>query len=554
MSTEYANATRGFLQEVPVIGNQFTENRVLRNIARMGNDAETHPPTLRQFDPWCRRVDELNTPEGWRQLKSVSAEEGLVAIAYERAQKEYSRLYQFTKMLLFGPSSGIFSCPLAMTDGAARVLELCDNNDIKQLALTRLTSRDPSRFWTSGQWMTERPGGSDVSRTETKAEPLDAAHNEWSIHGFKWFSSATDADMTLMLARARDPKTNEFREGSRGLSVFFAEMRNADGSLNGVRIHRLKDKFGTKAVPTAELELENMRGQLVGPLHRGIPTIASILNITRMHCAIGVCGGLGRALAISKEYSRVRVAQDKRLVELPLHTRTLADMELTYRAVMQLTYYGLSVLGRVECPGRDSAAVRDDNALFRILAPVIKLWTAKKCIAAISEAMESLGGQGYMEDVGMGRIYRDAQVNTIWEGTTNILSLDLLRVLLPDGGDAFLVLGKAIRNMIVSFPQPLADAASHIRNALSAIEAYIRANIQEKTRLEYGARSLAFAIAQTVTGALLIEHAQYTNAADDIDAANRWSSSVAILIGDLEQVRPEMAKQDVALVYESSRL
>jgi alkylation response protein AidB-like acyl-CoA dehydrogenase len=110
----------------------------------------------------------------------------------------------------------------------------------------------------------------------------------------------------LMLARARDPKTQQFLEGSRGLSVFFAEMRNPDGNLNGVRIHRLKEKFGTKAVPTAELELENMRARLVGPLHRGIPTIASILNITRMHCAIGVCGGLSRALAISKEFARVR--------------------------------------------------------------------------------------------------------------------------------------------------------------------------------------------------------------------------------------------------------
>jgi alkylation response protein AidB-like acyl-CoA dehydrogenase len=117
-------------------------------------------------------------------------------------------------------------------------------------------------------------------------------------------------------------------------------------------------------------------------------------------------------------------------------------MELTYRAAMQLTYYGLALLGRVECPGRDTAVARDNNTLFRTLTPVIKLWTAKKCVAAISEAMESLGGQGYMEDVGLGRLYRDAQVNTIWEGTTNILSLDLLRVLTPNRGEAFQVLDK----------------------------------------------------------------------------------------------------------------
>ncbi|KAI8057755.1 hypothetical protein BDF22DRAFT_615618, partial [Syncephalis plumigaleata] len=518
-------------------------DRVNNDIARMGDNAESHPPTLRQYDPWCRRVDELDTSEGWHQLKPVAAEEGLVAIAYERAQGEYSRLYQFAKLHLFAPVSAMFSCPLAMTDGAARVIELSDDKALKQLAFTRLTSRDPRQFWTSGQWMTERPGGSDVSRTETKAEPVDVTRNEWRVTGFKWFSSATDADMTLMLARARDPQTKQFRDGSRGLSVFFAKMRHADGKLNGVRIHRLKNKFGTKAVPTAELELENMQARLVGPLHRGIPTISSILNITRMYCAIGVCGQLALAHAISKEYARIRVAQNKRLVELPLHTRTLADIELTYRAVMQFTFYGLSVLGRVECPSRDTAAIRDNNALFRILAPVIKLWTAKKCVAAISEAMESLGGQGYMEDVILGRIYRDAQVNTIWEGTTNILALDLLRVLAPNNGEGFLVLGKAIRNMIVSFSQPLAEAANNVHGALHMIENYIKANIQEKERLEYGARSLAFAVAQTIVGGLFIEHAQHTQAADDIDAATRWCSSVTMLIGDLEQVKPESAKQ-----------
>ncbi|RKP23780.1 hypothetical protein SYNPS1DRAFT_30464 [Syncephalis pseudoplumigaleata] len=580
------------LPDAPVLGNQFTENRVLRgilqryvpidvyasflpdlerfggrvvdggdalllawtarlllaltrpvDIARMGDDAENHPPVLRQFDPWCRRVDELSTSEGWRQLKSVAAEEGLVAIAYERVQNEHSRLYQFAKLLLFAPMSAMFSCPLAMTDGAARVLELSSDDELKRRVLPRLTTRDPSRFWTSGQWMTERPGGSDVSRTETKAEPVDHARNEWHVSGFKWFSSATDADMTLLLARARDPRTHTFREGSRGLSVFFAEMRLPDGKLNGVRIHRLKHKFGTKAVPTAELELERMHARLVGSLHHGVPTIASILNITRMYCAIGVCSQLGIALAMAKEYARIRTAQNKRLADLPLHTRTLADIELTYRAAMQLTFYGVAMLGRVECPGRDTAAARDHQTLFRILAPVIKLWTAKRCVAAISEAMEALGGQGYMEDVLVARCYRDAQVNTIWEGTTNILSLDLLRVIVPNHGDAFLVLSKAIRSMVVSFPQSLAEAAGNVLGALHAIEAYIRANIHERERLEYGARSLAFAVAQTVVGGLLIEHAQHTGAPDDLDAAHRWCLSVPALVGDLALVRPETAEQ-----------
>jgi alkylation response protein AidB-like acyl-CoA dehydrogenase len=469
--SDYATATQGFLQTVPVLGNQFDDDRVLQgilqrylpeqvytaikpdlvrfggrvlgDIARMGDEAEHNPPTFRQFDPWCRRVDEIQTSGGWKQLKAVAAEEGLVAIAYERQYGEYSRLYQFAKLYLFVPDSATYGCPLAMTDGAARVLELHGERDLMETAYRRLTTRDASLFWTSGQWMTERPGGSDVSRTETKAIPVDLRQNQWEINGFKWFSSATEADMTLLLARAYDPNTKEFKEGSRGLSLFFAKMRHPDGTLNGIRVHRLKQKYGTKAVPTAELELVGMKGRLLGKLHRGVPSISPILNITRMHCSIAVCGSLRRALAVAKEYARVREAQGKRLVDHPLHMRTLADIELIYRAAMQITFYAISLLGRTECPIPNSVAEQEDRQMFRLITPITKLWTAKHCVAAISEAMEALGGQGYMEDVGITRLLRDAQVNTIWEGTTNILSLDLLRALLPNGALAFQIYTKA---------------------------------------------------------------------------------------------------------------
>ncbi|RKP08840.1 hypothetical protein THASP1DRAFT_15080 [Thamnocephalis sphaerospora] len=517
--------------------------RVLDDIARMGDDAEQHPPTLRQFDPWCRRVDEINTPEGWRLMKAVAAEEGLVAIAYERKQAEFSRFYQFAKLFLFVPASATFGCPLAMTDGAARVIELHGDRELRANAYACLTSRDPAKFWTSGQWMTERPGGSDVGRTETKAVPTDLRQNQWEVNGFKWFSSATDANMTLLLGRAQDPDTGAFVEGSRGLSLFYAEMRHANGALNGVRVHRLKEKYGTKAVPTAELELVGMQAQLVGRLHRGVATISSILNITRMHSAIAVCGGLRRALAVAKEFSRVREAQGKRLVELPLHTRTLAEMELTYRAAMQLTFYGVALLGRTECPGRNTAAAQEDVQMFRLITPIAKLWASKKCVAGISEAMEALGGQGYMEDVGLPRLLRDSQVNTIWEGTTNILSLDLLRVFLPNGGLTFQTFTKVVREKVVTFPVILADSAANVLAALHCIEKYMRANMQSRARLEYGARSLAYAVAQTIIGALFIEQAQFSGAQDDIEAALRWCRSSGQLVGDLENVRPETAEQ-----------
>ncbi|KAI8882364.1 acyl-CoA dehydrogenase NM domain-like protein, partial [Backusella circina FSU 941] len=236
--------------------------RVVEDIAAMGDNVETpsNYPQLRQYDAWCRRIDEITTAPGWKQLNDVAAEEGLIAIAYERKQQEYSRVYQFAKQYLYSSSSAMYSCPLSMTDGASRVTELLGTDEMKAKYFTRLTSRDPSKFWTSGQWMTERPGGSDVGHTETQAEWIEG--NTWSISGFKWFSSATTADLTMLLARNIDPKDGTVKPTSRGLSLYVAEMKRPDGQLNGVRVHRLKNKYGTKGLPTAELELDGMKAHM----------------------------------------------------------------------------------------------------------------------------------------------------------------------------------------------------------------------------------------------------------------------------------------------------
>ncbi|CEG64761.1 hypothetical protein RMATCC62417_01680 [Rhizopus microsporus] len=288
MIPKLASADSGFIQEPPVLKNQYEDDIVLKNILKrtmpksvlddiepdlnrfgervihdvltMGNDVEdpSNYPRLKQYDAWCKRVDEITTAKGWKELNDVAAEEGLIAIGYERKYNEYSRIYQFAKQYLYAPSSAMYSCPLAMTDGAARVIELLGTKEMKEDIYTRLISRDPKVFWTSGQWMTERPGGSDVGRTETIAELQDPSTNTWSISGFKWFSSATTADMTVLLARDVNPKDGTVRPGSKGLSLFVARMRNPDGTLNGVRVHRLKNKYGTKGLPTAELELSGM--------------------------------------------------------------------------------------------------------------------------------------------------------------------------------------------------------------------------------------------------------------------------------------------------------
>lgn len=237
----------------------------------MGVQCEREPPFLRAASPWGASGNELVTSPAWKAQKDVAAEEGLISIAYEQKQGQYSRLYQAAKLMMYSPASGLYSCPLAMTDGAAHTLKSCDQNiDEVRIAYQRLTSRDPKQFWTSGQWMTEKRGGSDVSAaTETVAEKVE---NDWKISGYKWFSSATDCDISLALART-----------DQGLSLFMIKLRDEQDQLQNIEIVKLKNKLGTRQLPTAELRLTQTPGLLLSTEGRGLPHIAGMLNITRIH-------------------------------------------------------------------------------------------------------------------------------------------------------------------------------------------------------------------------------------------------------------------------------
>jgi alkylation response protein AidB-like acyl-CoA dehydrogenase len=338
-------------------------------------------------------------------------------------------------------------------------------------AYKRLTSRDPGYAWTSGQWMTERTGGSDVSLTETVAtyqpEGVDGFASKqdqiplgpWSINGFKWFSSATDSEMSVLLAKT----------AAGGLSTFLAPMRKHDAqattltgepkedgrTLNGVRIQRLKNKFGTQSLPTAELVLENMRGWKIGQEGRGIHEISAILTLTRVHSAVAAVGGVGRGLGIARAYALVREVgagnrRRMRLVDSPLHMRTLAKLSAEYHGLMLVTYYTAYVLGVSEHP-LDSApssalqaltpAKKLVEPLLRIMTQLAKAYVCKPSVALLFSCMESLGGVGYLvneeqEHLNIARIYRDTCVLPIWEGTTDVLCTDLIRAMKHARGGA----------------------------------------------------------------------------------------------------------------------
>lgn len=413
---------------------------VIRDIHRRG---EISDPILVQYDQWGRRVDRLQTSEGWRKLKAISQKEGIPGIFYERNHSEFSRIDGFARaFMMTGDMHEVF-CPISMTDGCARVIELAGSPAMKRDVFPRLVSRDPEQAFTAGQWMTERPGGSDVSQTETFAVATSKPNPYgpvYTLDGFKWFSSATDSDVALALGRSGAPGA-----GSRGLSLFLVPLRMPllressapvpSPTSNNIFVHRLKNKFGTKTLPTAELSLEGAEGYRIGPENQGVKLITPVLNITRVWSAVHSASALRRCLAIATSYARVRKIQGgtQLLQDAPLHVSQLASINLTYRALTHFVFGVVSLLGKSECETTSA----DERHLLRIMTPTVKAFAAEKATAAMEEAMTALGGNGYMEENDLGRLIRDGLVERIWEGTTTVLSLDLARAMRGDAVNAF---------------------------------------------------------------------------------------------------------------------
>ena len=431
-------------------------------------DGPQHEPTLIQYDAWGHRVDKLVTGEGWKKLKAVCADEAIVAESYARPASEakngggreklgkYARLFAFTRNVMFSPVSKVTLCPLSMTDGAVRVLEMFGTEKQKREIIPKLCSTDSREAWTAGQWMTERPGGSDISRTETTATPLNPdkkpeAGDAYTISGFKFFSSATDGDIALALARTN----TDLKQGSKGLSLFLIKIRDdKTGKLNGIRVHRLKKKLGTKYLPTAELELDNCIGELVGEVGRGVATISSVLNITRLYSAGGAVGALSWGLRSATAYAQIRpVLGGGKLDKLPLHTDQLLKVTVLYRVFLQIFFTNVLLMGASE----SGQASKREQTRLRLLTPALKAFVATRASEGYLTLIESFGGQGYMEEIGMGEMLRDCTVERIWEGTPAVLSLDVLRVLVQSKGQALIEFFEDTGSILSSLPAKLTN-------------------------------------------------------------------------------------------------
>jgi acyl-CoA dehydrogenase len=532
-----------FFQEPPALGNTYRSDVVLREylerllpagiraqvepeldqmgeaaageLALLAEEAEGSPPRLVQYDPWGRRVDRIELSPAWSRLHAVQARAGLCALPYEDRHGPYDRVVPHALIHLYAPSSAVCTCPVAMTDAAARVLVDHAPAELRERVVPRLTSREPELAWTSGQWMTEREGGSDVGAASTVARCDEAGG--WRLHGVKWFASATTADCALALARPEGAP-----RGSRGLGLFLVERvdpRSGRPQLGStILVNRLKDKLGTRALPTAELTLAGAYATPVGGVDRGLAKIAGMLNLTRLHNGISAAAGMRRGVELAAAYARVRHAFGRPLLELPLHRATLADLAVEAEAGFALVSRGTELLGRVE---HGLASERERRAL-RALVPTVKLLTAKDAVAHASEVLEAFGGAGYVESTGVPRLLRDAQVLPIWEGTTNLLSLDLLRAESRD---------QAVTAL-------LEDLSEHLAAVRAAPETGVRVDLVERSRaallervrawpdadgdaLQEQLRDFALRLGRTCAAALLARHAAHRRARHGDDRATR---------------------------------
>ena len=447
--------------------------------------ANVHTPELHTHDRFGRRIDEVEFHPSYHALMAAAVGAGLHGTPWAGEGSVSPHVQRAAGFMLFTELEPSMLCPISMTYAATPALR--GNAAVYADWGPKLTSHwyDPAlKPWrdkpgvTMGMGMTEKQGGSDVRANTTRAVRAgnDAWGERYEITGHKWFFSAPMCDAFLVLAQA-----------SAGLTCFFLPRVLPDGSRNEIRIQRLKDKLGNKANASSEVEFQGASAWLVGEEGRGVPQILEMGTMTRLDCALGTSGLMRQALCLALNHTRQRQAFGKPLIAQPLMKNVLADMALESEAATALAIR----LARAF----DRPADEHERLMARLLTPVAKFWICKRGSHLAQEAMECLGGNGYVEEGGegvMARVYREMPLNSIWEGAGNIMALDLLRGLRK--GDA-----------IAALAHELAPARG-VDAALDRLAQALPARI-EAMATETEARRLAQDVALAVQAALLAQTA-----------------------------------------------
>ncbi|QFU82031.1 acyl-CoA dehydrogenase family protein [Natronorubrum aibiense] len=492
-------------------------------IADNADYIDDHGPELEPYDKHGEVHNYVRYPAEQLENERLVYEMGIVADAFDAPPGRDEPMplsHNLAMQYLLCYADPGFDCPVAMTAGAALVLEKFDDGSLSAY-YEGLTSRNYNDLIEGAMFLTEKQGGSDVGANETRAE-YDEDEGCWRLDGEKWFCSNIDAEGTLALAR-----TDDAPEGTAGLSMFLVPHaypdlesgpytkgdRLEDGPLapeavNDQLYRRLKDKLGTISVPTGEVEFDGTKALLVGEQERGFKQMAEMLNLERLSNAAASCGIIGRVLLESKTYAANRDAFGDTIDQYPLMRADLVDMAVDHEAAVAYVFETarlFSARERAERAGRDAD---ETYRLLRLLIPIAKLRTARMAVETASYGMEIHGGNGYVNDFVTNRLLRDAQVLPIWEGTENILSLDVLRAL--EREDAHEPLFETIEDRLASVSHPtLAGPAETVEaeyHDLAGALATLATEDAEYAQLR--AKELAHYVFDVFTAAQLLEQAQ----------------------------------------------
>jgi putative acyl-CoA dehydrogenase len=454
----------------------------------LGRLANENAPRLRRFDQKGRPLDTVEFHPAYHRLMAMSFSEGIHVSTWEAElagapPRPGRHVARGARLYMMSQAEAGHMCPITMTHACLPALRT-DAALFARLA-PKLASRDydpafapieGKRSITVGMGMTEKQGGTDVRANTTRAEPLGGGL--YALTGHKWFMSAPMCDAFLVLAYAPG-----------GLSCFFLPRFREDGRVNAIRIQRLKEKLGNRSNASSEVEFHAAEARLLGEEGRGIATIMEMVTLTRLDCALASAGLMRLTLANALRHARGRTVFQKKLIDQPVMTQVLADLALHSEAATALAFHLAASFDRAASDPREAA-------FRRLMTPAIKYFVCKTAPAFVYEAMECLGGNGYVEEGIAARAYREAPLNAIWEGSGNVMGLDILRVLQrePEAAEGALAL--------------LSGGLAGDKRLAAAAEA-LRARLSQPAGLEAEARFLAEQLALIAAGALLQMHSPH---------------------------------------------
>jgi putative acyl-CoA dehydrogenase len=470
-----------------------------------GRLANEHPPVLRTHDRYGNRIDEVEYLPQYHQLMRTAVEHGLHAAPWAE-HRGGAHVARAAKVLAWGVADAGHLCPISMTYAVVPALRSAPALAAQYEPL--LTAREydygsraplTKRGLIAGMSMTEKQGGSDVRANTTRAAP--GADGGYRLTGHKWFTSAPMSDLFLTLAQAPG-----------GLSCFLVPRVLPDGTRNGMHLQRLKDKLGNKSNASGEIEYEDAVGWLVGEQGRGVRTIIEMVNMTRLDCAIMAAGGMRTGVANAVHHATHRSAFGARLLDQPAMVNVLADLAVESEAATTVV---MRLAGAVDRAVRGDAA---ETALRRVGLAVTKYWLCKRFATHAAEALECLGGNGYIEDSGMPRLYREAPLVSIWEGSGNVAALDTLRAMVrePDAVEAFF--GEL-------------ELATGVDPRYDDALALVRKQFSDADDLQFRARRIVERMALALQGSLLLRYG--SPAVSDAFNASRLSGDWGVAYGTL---------------------